>query len=138
MNLLPEQYDFAGLDIHAAQLIQMKIRDRQDYLEGCMSQSPNEAGDKAVCEELSLMDLALDRHISKTIREEEAALKIRRKAKEEKKEASRTQTTPPICSDRCDDETAKYCSKIAVVCPKGQSFAEREKRKLDQGPPYND
>jgi hypothetical protein len=89
MNLLPKEYDFTGIEIPCAYAIQSRIRERIEALEGAADPAV-----KAGVEELALLDLSLDRHISKTVKEQEQAAALRRKAKEEKRNKPGDPVTP--------------------------------------------
>jgi hypothetical protein len=82
MNLLPKEYDFKGVEIPCAYILQSRIRERIEAMEG---EQTNDKGTKFRIEELGLLDLALDVHISSTVREQEMYAeqdRIRKRIKE--------------------------------------------------------
>jgi hypothetical protein len=68
MNLLPPEYDFSGIGIHEAMIFQARIRMRVKTLE---EEEKQTAATRAIIEELSGLDLALDKHISEEVRHAE-------------------------------------------------------------------
>jgi predicted transcriptional regulator len=78
MNLLPKEYDFRGVEIPCAYLLQTRIKERIDAIEG---EGNTDKTTKARLEELCLLNLALDHHISITVREQEMYAELERNRK---------------------------------------------------------
>lgn len=68
MDLLPAQYNFSGIEIRCIFVLQRKIKDRILAIEG---ENKDDKATSARLEELGLLDLAMDRHISQTVRRQE-------------------------------------------------------------------
>ena len=67
MNLLPQEYDWTGLDIHNAFAVQSRIRMRIETIE----EAKETGSKKAVLEELAVLDLSLSQYISDEVRHQE-------------------------------------------------------------------
>lgn len=65
-SLIPQEYDFSGLDIHQALTFQDRINERIEAL-----RESQEKKLTPIIEELEILSLALDNHISQEIKRQE-------------------------------------------------------------------